>query len=128
MLAAAAPEHYGNPQLHCFSNTKICFTSLLAPARETGENLGVSVLFGSAVSSWGVRRLLKAMRHEAPAAEATASRLGVVDPALYVFKVIHGSIGRLALARALAGRIGEGSDLKTEDGSHARVGSPQPHC
>ena len=37
-------------------------------------------------------------------AEATASRLGVADPALCVFKVIHGSIGRLALARALAGR------------------------
>ena len=35
-------------------------------ARETGESLGVSVLFGSAVSSWGVRRLLKALRHEAP--------------------------------------------------------------
>ena len=35
-------------------------------ARETGENLGVSVLFGSATSSWGVRRLLKALRHEAP--------------------------------------------------------------
>jgi elongation factor G len=92
-------------------------------ARETGENLGVSVLFGSAVSSWGVRRLLKAMRHEAPAADATASRLGVTDPALYVFKVIHGSIGRLALSRAVGGRIGEGSDLKTADSGHARVGS-----
>jgi elongation factor G len=92
-------------------------------ARETGDNLGVSVLFGSAVSSWGVRRLLKAMRHEAPAAEATASRLGVADPALYVFKVIHGSIGRLALSRAVGGRIGEGSDLKTADSGHARVGS-----
>jgi elongation factor G len=91
-------------------------------ARETEDNLGVSVLFGSAISSWGVRRLLKAIRHEAPAAEAAASRLGVIDPALYVFKVIHGSIGRLALARALGGRIGEGSDLKTGDG-HARVGS-----
>ena len=33
-------------------------------ARETGESLGVSVLFGSASSSWGVRRLLKALRHE----------------------------------------------------------------
>src|SRR5947208_2099885 len=92
-------------------------------ARETGDNLGVSVLFGSAISSWGVRRLLKAMRHEAPAAEATAGRLGVSDPALYTFKVVHGSIGRLALARALGGRIGEGSDLKAEDGHHARVGS-----
>src|SRR6185436_20987062 len=28
-------------------------------ARETGESLGVSVLFGCATSSWGVRRLLK---------------------------------------------------------------------
>jgi len=92
-------------------------------ARETGENLGVSVLFGSAISSWGVRRLLKAMRHEAPDAVATANRLGVTDSALYLFKVVHGSIGRLAMARALGGRIGEGSDLKADDGSHARVGS-----
>src|SRR4051812_5289362 len=92
-------------------------------ARETGESLGVSVLFGSAVSSWGVRRLLKALRHEAPAGDATASRLGVTDPALYVFKVLHGSIGRLALARALGGSIREGSDLQLEGGDHSRVGS-----
>jgi elongation factor G len=91
-------------------------------ARETGESLGVSVLFGSASSSWGVRRLLKALRHEAPSAAATAKRLEVADPALYVFKVLHGSIGRLALSRALGGSIREGSDLKT-DGEHARVGS-----
>src|SRR5438270_2436982 len=92
-------------------------------ARETGDNLGVSVLFGSASSSWGVRRLLKAMRHEAPDADAASDRLGVSAPALYVFKIIHGSIGRLALARALGGRIAEGTDLKTDSGEHARVGS-----
>ena len=92
-------------------------------ARETGESLGVSVLFGCATSSWGVRRLLKALRHEAPAAQAAASRLGVTSPAMYAFKIIHGSIGRLALSRVLGGRIGEGSDLKTEEGGHARVGS-----
>jgi len=92
-------------------------------ARETGESLGVSVLFGSASSSWGVRRLLKALRHEAPGPQATANRLGVSGPALYVFKALHASIGRLALARALGGQIGEGTDLKTEDGGHARVGS-----
>jgi elongation factor G len=91
--------------------------------RETSENLGVSVLFGSANSSWGVRRLLKALRHEAPGAQSTANRLGVGDPAMYIFKVIHGSIGRLALARVLGGRIAEGSDLKAQDGEHARVGS-----
>jgi len=92
-------------------------------ARETSENLGVSVLFGSAISSWGVRRLLKAMRHEAPNPQGAADRLGVSDPSLYVFKVIHGSIGRLALSRALGGRITEGSDLRDDQGEHARVGS-----
>jgi elongation factor G len=91
-------------------------------ARETGESLGVSVLFGSASSSWGVRRLLKALRHEAPSAQATAHRLEVADPALYVFKIIHGAIGRLALSRALGGSIREGSELKTGS-EHARVGS-----
>jgi elongation factor G len=92
-------------------------------ARETGESLGVSVLFGSAISSWGVRRLLKALRHETPPPQRAADRLGVTDPALYVFKIVHGSIGRLAMARVLGGRIAEGSDLKTSGGEHARVGS-----
>jgi len=92
-------------------------------ARETGESLGVSVLFGCGTSSWGVRRLLKALRHEAPAAQAAADRLGVGDPSMYVFKILHGSIGRLALSRALGGTIREGSDLHTDAGEHARVGS-----
>ncbi len=92
-------------------------------ARETGESLGVSVLFGSASSSWGVRRLLKALRHEVPGPQSAADRLSVSDPALYVFKIIHGSIGRLALARVLGGKISEGSELKTGEGEHCRVGS-----
>ena len=93
-------------------------------ARETGESLAVPVLFGSASSAWGVRRLLKALRHEAPGPQATADRLGVSDPALYAFKISHGgSVGRLALARALGGSIAEGSDLKTADGEIARLGA-----
>jgi elongation factor G len=92
-------------------------------ARETGQSLGVSVLFGSASSSWGVRRLLKALRHEAPSAQAANGRLEVADAAMYVFKILHGSIGRLALSRALGGSIREGSDLRTSSGEHARVGS-----
>src|SRR4029077_4826103 len=55
-------------------------------ARETGESLGVSVLSGSAISSWGVRRLLKALRHEAPSASMAAKRLDVSAPSMYVFK------------------------------------------
>jgi len=93
-------------------------------ARETGETLAVPVLFGSASSAWGVRRLLKALRHEAPGPKATADRLGVTDPALYVFKVSHGgSVGRLAMARALGGNIAEGSDMKTRSGETARLGA-----
>ena len=92
-------------------------------ARETSENLGVSVLFGSAASSWGVRRLLKALRHEAPGPEATARRLSVGDPSLYAFKISHGgSVGRLALARVLGGEIAEGAELKGPD-EHVRLGA-----
>jgi elongation factor G len=42
---------------------------------------------------------------------------------MYLFKVQHGSIGRLALARVLGGTINEGTDVKTAEGAHARVGS-----
>ena len=92
-------------------------------ARETGDGLGVSLLFGSAISSWGVRRLLKAMRHEVPSPQNAADRLGVSDPSLYAFKIVHGSIGRLALSRVLGGRVSEGADLKAEAGEHARLGA-----
>ncbi len=95
------------------------FTDL---ARETGENLGVSLMFGSALSAWGVRRLLKALRHEVPGPAAAATRLGVESPSLNVFKVIHGSVGRLALGRVLGGKIAEGSDLKSGS-DHARLGA-----
>ena len=93
-------------------------------ARETGESLGVPVLFGSADSGWGIGRLLKALRHETPDPQSTARRLEVSDPALYVFKINNGgSVGRLALARALGGTISEGSDLKTASGETARLGA-----
>ena len=92
-------------------------------ARETGDNLGVSVLFGSAQSSWGVRRLLKALRHEVPGPEAAARRLDVASPSMYVFKVVHGPVGRLAMARVLGGAIAEGADLKGRSSDHARLGA-----
>jgi elongation factor G len=93
-------------------------------ARETSEALAVPVLFGSAESGWGIGRLLKALRHEAPGPESTAARLQVSDPSLYVFKVHNGgTIGRLALARAMGGRIAEGSDLRARSGDSARLGA-----
>ncbi|MEJ7776361.1 MAG: elongation factor G [Sphingomicrobium sp.] len=93
-------------------------------ARETSESLGVPVLFGSGGSGWGIGRLLKALRHEAPGPQGCANRLGVNNPALYTFKINNGgSVGRLALARVLGGRISEGSDLKTARGQAARLGA-----
>ena len=93
-------------------------------ARETGESLGVSVLFGSASSSWGVRRLLKALRHEAPGSRSR-------PPTGSASATPRCTSSRSSTARSAAspcracsaGRIAEGSDLKTEDGEHARVGS-----
>lgn len=86
-------------------------------ARETSENLGVPLLFGSAANGWGVRRLMKALRHECPAPEMTARRLGVTDPALFAFKVSHShALGRLVLARVLGGTLREGQELAGTDG------------
>jgi elongation factor G len=92
--------------------------------RETSDNLGVSVLFGSAQNGWGVGRLLKALRHEAPGPEATAARLGVDAPAVNAFKVYHGgTVGRLALARVIGGPVHENSDFTSSSGEHGRLGA-----
>nr|WP_314445170.1 elongation factor G [uncultured Sphingomonas sp.] len=91
-------------------------------ARETSENLGVSVLFGAAHGGFGVRRLMKALRHEAPAPSATASRLGIDRPALHAFKVSHAhQLGRLVLGRLLGGSLREGQELATADGRGVKV-------
>jgi elongation factor G len=92
-------------------------------SRETRENLVVPVLFGSALNGFGVRRLMKALRHDAPAPAAAAERLGSKGNCAFVFKISHaGSMGRLALARVFGGTLSEGAELKTADGS-VRVGT-----
>jgi elongation factor G len=92
--------------------------------RETSDNLGVSVLFGSATNGWGVRRLLKALRHEAPGPEATCYRLGIEATSFFAFKVSHGgNVGRLVLGRVLGGPLEEGSELRGGDRQPARFGT-----
>jgi elongation factor G len=93
-------------------------------ARETRENLVVPVLFGSALNGFGVRRLMKALRHDAPGPEAAAARLGTGGGCAFVFKVSHGgSMGRLALARVFGGPLSEGAELKSGGGDSVRVGT-----
>jgi len=98
-------------------------TVLADLARETRENLSVPVFFGSALNGFGVRRLLKALRHEAPTVEGAAARLGVDKGSAYVFKVSHaGAVGKLALARVFGADLQEGTEMATADGADVRIG------
>jgi elongation factor G len=81
------------------------------------------VFFGSAAQGFGVRRLLKAVRHEAPGSEAAAARLGVEARCAYVFGVSHaGHAGKLAYARVFGGELQDGAALTLPDGTSCRVG------
>jgi elongation factor G len=93
-------------------------------ARETAASLVVPVLFGSALNGFGMRRLLKMLRHDTPDAAQTAERLGIEGTVAEVFKVSHGStVGRLALARLFGGPLAEGGELTTGDGQLLRAGA-----
>ena len=72
----------------------------------------VPVMFGSAINGFGVHRLLKMLRHEAPSVEQAAQRIGVDGKGVHVFKIANGSsVGRLALARVLGNGLSEGAEL-----------------
>lgn len=91
--------------------------------RETREGLIVPVFFGSALNDFGVRRLLKALRHETPTASDAAARVGADGAAAYVFKVSHASqVGKLALARIFGDCVTDGAELVTAGGQKARAG------
>ncbi|HPU14754.1 MAG TPA: elongation factor G, partial [Polymorphobacter sp.] len=84
----------------------------------------VPVLFGSAANGFGIRRLLKLLRHETPHPAVAAARLGATGTGAYAFRVSHaGAMGRLAFARVFGGSIGEGSDFTTSDGVTLRAGA-----
>jgi elongation factor G len=92
--------------------------------RETADGLIVPIFFGSALNGFGVRRLLKALRHDTPPPATTAARLGIERGAAQVFKISHGStVGRLALARVFGGSLAEGGELYGPDGKPQRTGS-----
>jgi elongation factor G len=84
-------------------------------AKDFAGDLIVPVFFGVAERDHGVRRLLKALRHEAPGHQATAARLGIApadDATALVFKTYHQPhTGKLSLARVLSGRIEDGMSL-----------------
>jgi len=92
--------------------------------RETADGLIVPVIFGSASNSFGVRRLLKSLRHDTPAPGQTAERIGLHSPAIEVFKVCNEtSVGRLAVARVFGGHLAEGEELTAGPGMVQRAGA-----
>lgn len=93
-------------------------------AADTAGNKVVPVMVGSAQTGGGVHRLLKLMRHEAPAPDAAAQRMGLREGgALHVFKIANGgAMGRLALGRVLGDALREGDELMVGDEAE-RTGS-----
>jgi len=95
-------------------------------AREMAEGLIVPALLGSAERDNGVRRLLKALRHEVPDVARTAARAGLGTDGhavVQILKTYHSSHGgKLSLARVLSGSLKDGAALTGRDGRDARVG------
>jgi elongation factor G len=90
--------------------------------REMNEGLIVPVFFGSAQNGFGVRRLLKALRHETPLPDRAARRLGIEGGA-YVLKAAYaGQSGKLAYARVFGKSLADGADLVLPDGERCRAG------
>ncbi len=82
------------------------------------DDLLVPVFLGSADHAYGITRLWKALRHEAPEAARTAERLGVPadgDYAASVVKTYHQAhLGKLSIARIWRGTIAEGATIGGE--------------
>jgi elongation factor G len=90
--------------------------------KETHQGLITPVFFGSAANGFGVRRLLKALRHDAPDCEAAAARIGADGDSAYVFKTAHaGQAGKLAYARVLSGKLADGAELTLPSGQKVRA-------
>ncbi len=80
------------------------------------RDLIVPVFLGAAQLDHGVRRLLKALRHETPEVALTAARLKLdpngTDTVAQVIKTYHPpNAGKLSLARVWSGQINEGMTL-----------------
>jgi elongation factor G len=83
-------------------------------SKELRDGVICPVLLGSAETSHGIFRLLKALRHETPFVERTAERLGVAKSpsCAFVAKTFHTAHGgKLSLARILTGSFADGATV-----------------
>ena len=91
--------------------------------RDLADCAVVPVLIGSAEGDNGVRRLLKALRHDVPDVSKTAERAGALRASVVqVLKTFHGGHGgKLSLVRVLQGTLKDGATLYGRHGE-ARIG------
>ena len=85
---------------------------------DVGQDLVVPVLIGAGEKDFGVRRLLKALRHDTPGVVLAAERRGVaVDDgaAIQLFRTVYaGHTGKLTFGRLMSGVVKEGDVLGGE--------------
>lgn len=92
-------------------------------ARDMAQDLIVPLVIGAAEKDFGVRRLLKLLRHEVPDHLATLARNGVdlseaMGPVAQVFKTHHvAHSGKLSLARIWRGGLKDGMTMTGPHGS-----------
>ncbi len=92
--------------------------------KETREGLIAPVFFGCTAQGNGVRRLLKALRHDTPEPKFAAARLGLSGNGAYVMKISHaGQAGKLAYSRVFGGKLADSDQLTLSDGSTQRPGA-----
>ena len=91
-------------------------------ADELGRVQIVPVFLGSAENGSGVRRLLKALRHELPPLDAASTRTGADGKSALVLKTRHvGQAGRQTVVRVMSGEIADGDAVTLSDGTSERV-------
>jgi elongation factor G len=91
--------------------------------KDMNEGLIVPVFFGSALNGFGIRRLLKALRHETPPTARAAARLGLSAPAAVTIKTAWvGQAGKLAYGRVFGARLADGAEVTLSGGAKGRVG------
>ena len=96
-------------------------------ARDMADGAICPVLFGSAERGYGVGRLLKMLRHEAPCVgQIGQARKGVLpekgEGCLRIVKTVHTLHGgKISVARVLAGCVRDGDTLFRADGGEVKV-------
>lgn len=78
------------------------------------DGLVAPVFFGSGEQDYGIKRLLKALRHEAPTFEKTKQRLEITEDeaCALVFKTVHAQhTGKQSISRVFAGEVADGAQM-----------------